>query len=188
MEKTRIKRPYQCLPSALAARDVAADDTLDDDLSDDDDDDEGWAPDGCGGCCHMADDRMELAFAFVFALAFDREGDAVALAREAGRSADFRVDDDDDDDDADDDDAESEDNACGIRARVAPTAAGDTAAAAAAAPLAFVLPVAANSEKAADVSWCCSSMFCARTCRLAAAIAAVSAARCLCSCCCCTFR
>lgn len=110
---------------------MAADDALDEDLSDDD---------GCG-CCHMADDRMEVAF--------DEEGDAVVLAREAGRSADFRADvDDDDDDDEGDDAEESEDNACGIRARVVPAVAD----VAAAAPLAFVLPVAANSEKAADVS------------------------------------
>ena len=132
----------QCLPNALAARDVAADEDLDiDDFSD------------CCDGCHVADDRIELAFAF----AVDEEGDAVALAREAGRSADFKADDDDDDDDDDEDDGngvddedEREDSACGIRGRE--TLAVVAAPATVAAAEALVLPVAANSEKAADVS------------------------------------
>ena len=113
---------------------MAADDALDVDVDFSD----------CCGCCHVADDRMELAFAF----AFDKEGDAVALAREAGRSADFKADDDDADDDDDDNgvDDDREDSACGIRGREA------LAAPATVAVEALVLPVAANSEKAADVS------------------------------------
>jgi hypothetical protein len=131
---------FQCLPNALAARDVAADDALDVDFSD------------CGGCCHVADDRMELAFAF--ALAFEEEGDAVALAREAGRSADFKADDDDDEEDDDDNgvDDDREDSACGIRGRETLAAAVAAPTAVGVAAEAFVLPVAANSEKAADVS------------------------------------